>query len=224
MVIVACGLLALGVIAFLVSPLLDDRRRWVGTRGDLDDLTKRKDFLYNAMRELNIDFKMGKLSEEDHQQLQAEYMEETSSVLDQLERSTNGKEHASTQIEQAVLEIRKKRAPAREEKEAQVPADIKQESADDVDEEDVVVTSDIEEESADQTTEDVVTTPEKASAKEKKTVAESGLICASCDTENESDAKFCIECGSSLKKKDCASCGAENKNNAKFCAQCGQKV
>jgi ribosomal protein L40E len=55
---------------------------------------------------------MGKLSPEDHRQLQNEYMQEASVVLDRIERSANGKHQIGAQIEQAVLEIRKRRVVA----------------------------------------------------------------------------------------------------------------
>ncbi|HIG48028.1 MAG TPA: hypothetical protein EYQ20_16940, partial [candidate division Zixibacteria bacterium] len=113
MVAIVCGLLALGVVAFLISPLLDDsQQRLQGQRQHTNDLLKRKDYLYTSIRELNIDYNMGKLSEEDHKQLQSEYMVEASGVLDQLEHTGNGKQHITALIEQAVLDIRQKRAKA----------------------------------------------------------------------------------------------------------------
>src|SRR5262245_8424785 len=46
------------------------------------------------------------------------------------------------------------------------------------------------------------------------------MRCASCGTENPEPAKFCIECGGSLKHR-CPSCGVENPPQARFCAECG---
>jgi len=106
----ACALLALGVVAFLISPLLDGRRRQLGRSLDTEDLNKRKDFLYMAIRELNIDYQMGKLNREDYQKLQTEYMQEVSSVLDGIERKANGREYVTARIENEVLEIRRRRA------------------------------------------------------------------------------------------------------------------
>lgn len=111
MVAIVCGLLALGVVAFLISPLLDDsQQRLQDQRQHTDDLLKRKDYLYTSIRELNIDYNMGKLSAEDHKQLQSEYMVEASGVLDKLEHTGNGKQHITVLIEQAVLDIRQQRA------------------------------------------------------------------------------------------------------------------
>ncbi|MBM3262746.1 MAG: hypothetical protein FJY97_04885 [candidate division Zixibacteria bacterium] len=110
MIALACALLALGVVAFLISPLLDGRRRQLGRSLDTEDLNKRKDFLYMAIRELNIDYQMGKLNREDYQKLQTEYMQEVSSVLDGIERKANGREYVTARIENEVLEIRRRRA------------------------------------------------------------------------------------------------------------------
>src|SRR5262245_25212134 len=46
------------------------------------------------------------------------------------------------------------------------------------------------------------------------------MRCATCGTENPERAKFCIECGNSLKRR-CPSCGVENLSQANFCAECG---
>jgi membrane protease subunit (stomatin/prohibitin family) len=49
--------------------------------------------------------------------------------------------------------------------------------------------------------------------------------CLNCGLNNESNAKFCQECGNPIpvKKQYCANCGAELKPNAKFCIDCGTK-
>lgn len=49
------------------------------------------------------------------------------------------------------------------------------------------------------------------------------MKCASCQHENESEDKFCSECGLSLVRK-CDDCGAELKPAAKFCSKCGTSV
>ena len=49
------------------------------------------------------------------------------------------------------------------------------------------------------------------------------LPCPKCGAQAKVDAKFCPECGESLKKK-CAACGAVLAPGAKFCPECGVKV
>ncbi|SVC38797.1 uncharacterized protein METZ01_LOCUS291651 [marine metagenome] len=197
MVAVACGLLALGVVAFLISPLLDHQRRWFGGRSDVEDLNKQKDFVYSSIRELNIDHKMGKLSDQDHHQLQSEYMQEASRVLDQLEHASNGKQYTSDRIEQAVLEIRRKRTTVS-------PV----EDATELDEASVLPA----EESAEPASRETIQTSENT------------ITCGTCDYENDSDANFCIECGTDLCGGSCSSCGTSNQPDAKFCGGCGEKL
>ena len=46
------------------------------------------------------------------------------------------------------------------------------------------------------------------------------MICPTCGTETEPDAKFCTECGSGM-QPGCPTCGVANKPGAKFCRECG---
>ena len=46
------------------------------------------------------------------------------------------------------------------------------------------------------------------------------MTCSKCRTENAPGAKFCVECGESLKGR-CPKCGLANPANAKFCQECG---
>jgi hypothetical protein len=197
MVALACGLLALGVAAFLLSPLLDQQRRWFGGQSELEDLNKQKDFLYSAIRELTIDHKMGKLSDQDHEELESEYMTRASTVLDQLEHAANGKHSLSDRVEQAVLEIRRNRggspktAPESLSDEAEQIPEIQ-------DSEESNVASDL---------------PDGKP-----------IDCTKCGKENEAAAKFCIECGTSLGVSSCEECGNDNPFEAKFCAGCGTEL
>ena len=119
MTLVACGLLALGVLAYMISPMLDGSARRLRTARSAgsrrDDLLKKKDFIYSSIRELNIDYNMGKLAAEDHEALRQEYMKEASDVLDELDRTAVSDLPVEEQIEEAVREIRQLRGPASEE-------------------------------------------------------------------------------------------------------------
>ena len=49
--------------------------------------------------------------------------------------------------------------------------------------------------------------------------------CPNCEKPLAKNAKFCPECGTSLKAKtECSGCGAKLDPGAKFCAECGEKV
>ena len=46
------------------------------------------------------------------------------------------------------------------------------------------------------------------------------MRCPRCEVDTPDGAKFCIECGTSLKLR-CPQCGADVLPRAKFCAECG---
>lgn len=49
------------------------------------------------------------------------------------------------------------------------------------------------------------------------------MQCTNCHHDNADNARFCNQCGSSL-KPGCAQCGAENPADSKFCNQCGNSL
>ena len=205
MTLLACGLLALGVLAYMISPMLErsDRRPWSARAAwaawaRRDDLQKKKDFIYSSIRELNIDYSMGKLAAEDHETLRQEYMNEASDVLDELDRTAGSDLPVEEQIEEAVLEIRRGREPGA----AVVEAPVE-------------VTKIAVERPAQ---------PEQSERPVQPAQPVSGQACGGCGTVNEESAKFCIECGASLTRITCEGCGTENPATAKFCAQCGTKL
>ena len=222
MTLVACGLLALGVLAYMISPMLDRSvhrpgiARSAGSRRD--DLLKKKDFIYSSIRELNIDYNMGKLAADDHQALRQEYMKEASDVLDELDRTAVSDLPVEDQIEEAVRavrEIRQRRDPASGEAVTVDDEAVEEKGAED----EVAEEKGADDEAAgDEAAVDVPA--EDARSASSASVQE----CRICRTVNEQSARFCIECGASLKVIICAGCGAENPASARFCAQCGGKL
>jgi predicted amidophosphoribosyltransferase len=54
-----------------------------------------------------------------------------------------------------------------------------------------------------------------------------GKRCPKSNHENNSDANFCINCGTPLsgsKGKKCGACGAENRYDAVYCKECGRNL
>ena len=228
MTLVACGLLALGVLAFMISPMLEGSARrsrtarsarsawsaWT-SRSRRDDLLKKKDFIYSSIRELNIDYSMGKLAAEDHEALRQEYMKEASDVLDELDRTAGSDLPVEEQIEKAVLEIRRRREPASGVTVS--PVDEAAEGITPVDEAAEGITT------FDEAAEDG-TADDEAVEHARPVLPAPVRKCGHCGTANEQSANFCIECGASLKRIVCGGCGAENPVAAKFCGQCGEKL
>ena len=70
-----------------------------------------------------------------------------------------------------------------------------------------------------------------AMAEEDKKLAEGNwretirASCPNCNAPLTTNAKFCPECGTPLKKAaHCTECGAKLEANARFCPECGKKV
>ena len=49
------------------------------------------------------------------------------------------------------------------------------------------------------------------------------MNCGECDADNESGARFCAQCGTSLEKA-CEACRAPLAESARFCSACGERV
>ncbi|MDE2847867.1 MAG: zinc ribbon domain-containing protein [Gemmatimonadota bacterium] len=228
MTLIACGLLALGVLAYMISPMLDGSVRRPGIARSAgsrrDDLLKKKDFIYSSIRELNIDYNMGKLAAEDHEALRQEYMKEASDVLDELDRTAVSDLPVEEQIEEAVRavrEIRQSRDPASGE-----PVTVDDEAAEENAAEDEAAGDLTAVDAPDENVRAAEDAPAAdAPARDGPPVPSARVQeCRICRTVNEQSARFCIGCGASLKTITCSGCGAENPASARFCAQCGGKL
>jgi uncharacterized membrane protein YvbJ len=55
------------------------------------------------------------------------------------------------------------------------------------------------------------------------------MKCSNCNTQNESDSKFCIQCGNKLEQKEdgsinfCSKCGTKKRVGDNFCISCGHE-
>ncbi len=99
-------LLSLSVSAFIVYPLLKAK---AGSKQGFDsnhratDLEERKDVIYAAIKEIEFDFQMGKLSEDDFNELRQQYKDEAIGLLKEIDKAqpggvkTAGKKSAKTQ-------------------------------------------------------------------------------------------------------------------------------
>lgn len=88
MVLVLGTLLAMGAIVYVAYPFFHRKH----TRGPslrlqkLNDLLLRKEALYASIRDLDFDYRMGKLAQEEHQRLVNECKKEAAAVLTAIDR------------------------------------------------------------------------------------------------------------------------------------------
>ncbi len=86
-------LLSLSVSAFIVYPLLKAR---IGSKQEFDsnhratDLEERKDNIYAAIKEIEFDFQMGKLSEDDFNDLRQQYKSDAIRLLQEIDKAQPG--------------------------------------------------------------------------------------------------------------------------------------
>lgn len=61
---------------------------------------------------------------------------------------------------------------------------------------------------------------------DSKPAIEERIKCPECGKENNSDSKFCANCGKKIitEKKICPKCKTENLNNFKYCSNCGESL
>jgi hypothetical protein len=81
---VACGLLLLGIFAYVFYPERHVERQRTKTR--LDFLREQKDVLYENLRDLNFEYNAGKYPEEDYAAQSAALEDETTAVLAEIEQ------------------------------------------------------------------------------------------------------------------------------------------
>lgn len=93
MIIAAFILIAAGVLIFVFTPLFDTSdtiaqtsRKEAHHRG----LIEQRDMVYESIRELDFDYRMGKVEEEDYRQARARYSAQAVEIMKSLDK-TNGR-------------------------------------------------------------------------------------------------------------------------------------
>lgn len=97
MIYVFCTILGILVVAFTLEPLFRQRDSlvYVDNLGEteLESLLQKKDAIYENMKDLEFEWKMGKLSEEDFHKLRDEYKTEAALVLDRMDFIEHGEDY-----------------------------------------------------------------------------------------------------------------------------------
>lgn len=84
------SLLAVFISLFVIMPVLQSRSRFGGWWGKGDsnhqasDLQERKESIYAAIKDIEFDYQMGKLSEEDFKELRQQYKNEAVNLLKEI--------------------------------------------------------------------------------------------------------------------------------------------
>ena len=88
MEVVAFLALALGLGFWILRPLLgaeDFKAGEFPAAGELKDLLVLRDVAFDTLRDLEFDYRMGKMAEKDYQELKSRYQVEAAEILRQVE-------------------------------------------------------------------------------------------------------------------------------------------
>ena len=83
MIILACGLLLVGILVYVFYPERHVEEQHQKTR--LEYLRERKEVLYDNLRDLNFEYRAGKYVQEDYAMQQAALENETTEVLAEID-------------------------------------------------------------------------------------------------------------------------------------------
>ncbi len=116
MELVLVALLVIGIIAFIAYPLFNlPRGKFTESENEWDALIAQRDATYEALRDLDFDFQLGKLSKVDYDALRDKYKTRAAYILQQIDAlaganaGSNGKD-AEVQIEAQVAQLRRAKA------------------------------------------------------------------------------------------------------------------
>lgn len=97
MIYLFCALLGIFVLGFTLAPLFGERdpQIYIDNLGEteLESLLQKKEALYENMKDLEFEWKMGKLSEEDFHKLREEYKHEAALLLDRIDFVEHGEDY-----------------------------------------------------------------------------------------------------------------------------------
>ncbi len=122
--IILIAVLVIAVIAFIAYPLFSTAREKIaGKANALDALVAQRDSTYDAIHDLDFDFQLGKLSQDDYAALRDKYKARAAQVLQQID-AVGGVStvDAEAQIEVQVARLRRAKTDAVEDEIARVRA------------------------------------------------------------------------------------------------------
>jgi hypothetical protein len=192
------GLALLIVVAFIVAqPLLGEHASRVPELGEADRLKQERDQLLATLRDLDFDYALGKILEEDYTPMRADLVGRGATVLKQLEAAgpasaSHAPVNSDSEIEKAIAARRESR-PKAASPAAQPPTALD----DDI---------------------------EHAIAARRHSPSKTlGPACPHCGAPTGPDDRFCPRCGATL-QLSCPHCGTAAQAGDQFCAKCGTKL
>ncbi len=88
-IVVICAFLTAGTLFFVFRPLLQVTGfllpEFDGGQSSLKRLLRRKEIVYENIKDLEFEYKMGKLGDDDYQRLRAEYEQEAYGLMQEME-------------------------------------------------------------------------------------------------------------------------------------------
>ena len=122
MIIAAFILIAAGILLFIFTPLFDPRddaktiNQISRAEARRRELIEQRDMVYEAIRELDFDHRMGKVEEDDYRQTRARYTAQAVELIKSLDKAAERTDHPapkpqgiSDQIEKEIAAIRRTR-------------------------------------------------------------------------------------------------------------------
>ena len=174
MELILVAILIVGIIAFVAYPLFGtSSARLGGTSTPLDTLIAQRESTYDAIRDLDFDFQMGKLSQADYAGLRDKYKTRAAQILQQIDGlgGVNLGADTDAQIEAQVARLRQTRAERGSDADGQIEAQIEQ-------------------------LRHAKTDPvENEIARVRASRKSANQFCAKCGTPRRADDKFCSKCG-----------------------------
>ncbi len=84
--IIACGALALATMLYVFWVTPEPIVRKTRAQAEQDFLDERKEMVYEGLRDLQMEYRMGKLSDADYQELKLSYQHQLAQLLDEASR------------------------------------------------------------------------------------------------------------------------------------------
>jgi hypothetical protein len=220
--------LAVAAFAFVMAPLWRRAGRPAEQPAEAPELTElvhERDVTLKTLRDLDFDYQLGKLSEEDYQALRAQYAVQGVAILQELDASLGvGSADLEEEIE---LEVQRRRGTSEHPVlEPALVGDGEDALADEIE-------AEVRKRRAARLAPAPVSTPKvdrgeqrrerpaRVSADRPRT-GPAGQ-CARCGLPYQPGDKFCARCGAAL-ARICPACGAVVTSDARFCPQCGEKL